>query len=128
MMELVEFFNMTNLIDIPLQGTKYTWSNRRIGNHLIQVKLDRFLISANWDISQSLSLSSLPRSGFDHNALLLKRNLDHNRVPFPFHFEAMWGLHLDFAALVQSWWEEPIIGTPMYYLEEKLRRIKQKVK
>lgn len=124
MMELAGFLNFVGLIDIPLQGSKFTWSNRRNGNQMIQVKLDIFFISSNWNISQNFPLSSLPRSGYDHNTLVLKRNANHNNGPFPFRFEIMWSLYPDFVVLLKNWWEELVCGTPMFCLVEKLSRIK----
>lgn len=69
--DLASFINATSLMDIDLQSAPFTWSNNRKGRHLIQVRLDRFLISTNWDIENSSYLKTLPRIAFDHNPLLL---------------------------------------------------------
>lgn len=69
--DLANLINATSLFDLDLQGVPYTWSNYRKGNHLIQVRLDRFLISTNWDIGHNSYLKTLPRTTSDHNPLLL---------------------------------------------------------
>ncbi|KAH9289722.1 hypothetical protein KI387_033839, partial [Taxus chinensis] len=69
MEEFVDFVADLNLLDVDLHGNKYTWNNRRLGKDLIQVRLDRALISASWILSQDFHLSSLPRIGSDHNPI-----------------------------------------------------------
>lgn len=43
MNELRDFINFEKLIDLPLKGHKFTCSNRRVGKHLIQRRLDRMV-------------------------------------------------------------------------------------
>lgn len=69
--DLASFINVSSLMDVDLQGAPFTWSNNRKGKHLIQVRLDRFLISTYWDIGHSSYLKTLPRTTSDHNPLLL---------------------------------------------------------
>lgn len=61
MEEFADFIVELNLLDVDIHGNKYTWNNRRLGKYLIQVILDRALISASWILSQDFHLSSLPR-------------------------------------------------------------------
>lgn len=72
MMDLTGFFNSVGLYDVPPLCTQFTWSNKKFGNQITQVKLDRFLISTNWNIFQHLFLFSLPITRSDHNAIMLK--------------------------------------------------------
>lgn len=37
-----------NVFDLKSSGPKYTWTNKRKGNHKIKEKIDRFLASASW--------------------------------------------------------------------------------
>lgn len=45
--DLSNLINVTSLFDLDLQGVPYTWLNNRKGNHLIQVRVDRFFVSTN---------------------------------------------------------------------------------
>lgn len=64
--DLVDFISATGLMDINLTGFKFTWSNKRLGKNLIQVRIDKFLLLSNWK-----NYDSFPRSIFYHNAILL---------------------------------------------------------
>lgn len=103
-------------MDIPLIGSHFTWTNRRQGNQLIQVKLDRFLISSNWNILQNVSLTSFPRMGSDHSTRLLEWDDRVIKKPYPFRYEIMWTLHPDFKSLIEECWNLPCDGTPMFRL------------
>ena len=47
MREFSNFISEQDLIDIPLQGGSFTWSNTR--EVASKAKLDRFLFSAEWE-------------------------------------------------------------------------------
>lgn len=53
------FINDNGLIDLDLMGSKFTWSNRRVGMDNIQVILDRALVTISWFVEFSCSLSSI---------------------------------------------------------------------
>jgi len=44
MEEFSEFIFVERLVDIPLQGGQFTWSN-----NLVWSKIDRFLLSSEWE-------------------------------------------------------------------------------
>lgn len=44
---LEEIMEQQNLIDIPPNNGKYTWSNKRVGKRNIKERLDRILIQEN---------------------------------------------------------------------------------
>ena len=77
----------------------------------IYKRLDRFLISFEWDhfFSQSLQVA-LPRWTSDHSPICLETN-PLKGGPIPFRFENMWLLHLEFKDNFSAWWQEcPIEG------------------
>lgn len=45
-MDLMDFMDKHLLHDMDLEGIDYTWTNRRLGKDLIQVRLDRALITS----------------------------------------------------------------------------------
>ncbi|KAL4204495.1 hypothetical protein AMTRI_Chr01g110160 [Amborella trichopoda] len=85
MRDFADFITKNELIDIPLQGSQFTWSNHSPNPSLS--KLDRFLFSINWDelFSGSLALA-LPKPTLDHCSILLDTNTV-QRGPKPFRFE-----------------------------------------
>ena len=50
------FLRRNDLIDIDLQGPVFTWFKDRLGENLMQVRLEREPILASWDILQHTSL------------------------------------------------------------------------
>ena len=60
-----------DLIELELSGRLYTWSNNR--NPPTYEKLDRFLVSPEWDLHyNNVSVSGLSRSFSDHVSLCLR--------------------------------------------------------
>ena len=49
MKDLADFINNNDLLDMEMDGVKFTWSNNRKGVNHIQVKLDRLLVLAGWE-------------------------------------------------------------------------------
>ncbi|KAK3220321.1 hypothetical protein Dsin_014291 [Dipteronia sinensis] len=82
------FVFQANVVNIPLQGTSFTWSNNR--ENQAWARLDRFLLSPSilmW--FPNLLQRSLPRSLSDHNPVMLcEENLEWG--PSPFRFPNWW--------------------------------------
>ena len=47
MQEFHDFINYSALVDLPLRGGEFTWS--RSGGEAVYSKLDRFLVSVEWE-------------------------------------------------------------------------------
>ena len=45
--DLNDFMIRMDFIDVELRGNPYTWTNNRKGKDLIQVRLDRLLVTGN---------------------------------------------------------------------------------
>ena len=61
MKDLADFINNNDLLDMEMDGVKFTWSNNKKGVDLFQVKLDRLLVQQggkdSWCIiSQAIAL------------------------------------------------------------------------
>ncbi|RVW63742.1 hypothetical protein CK203_052748 [Vitis vinifera] len=76
------------LRDFPLKGGPFTW--RGDLNNQSQFRLDRFLVTDNWDsLCKGVVQGVLPRLVFDHFPVLLEGG-GLKRGPSPFRFENMW--------------------------------------
>ena len=61
------------MMELPLVGRKYTWSNKQ--KHPILEKLDRILMNPTWeDLFPMVTVRKLVRDVSDHNPLLLTTN------------------------------------------------------
>ncbi|RVW56523.1 hypothetical protein CK203_072539 [Vitis vinifera] len=115
------------LKDLPLHGGLFTWSGGL--NGLSRSRLDRFLISEDWENHFSgASQCSLPRPVSDHFPILLDGG-GTRRGPIPFRFENMWLKEEGFKELLKGWWQGfNYSGSYSFILTEKLKALKIKLK
>lgn len=117
------------LIDLPMANQSFTWSNLQKSPTL--AKLDRFLISTEWDLDFPLTkVEALPRVTSDHCSILLTaKRSDMMRKNKLFRFEEAWLNHGDFVSKLPSWWRE---GTQkkstVLTFVEKLRHYRRRIK
>ena len=124
MQNFTDFISSNGLMDIPMAGGRYTWSNNNSRS-----RLDRFLFSLN--VEEHFAMVTqwrLPRLCSDHFPILLKCGA----TPYgrsPFRFENMWLKSEGFHEKVKRWWESYVFqGSPSFVLVCKLRALKQDLK
>jgi hypothetical protein len=88
MWEFSDFISDQGLLDLPLVGGHFTWSSNQENPSMS--RLDRFLVSPEWDTQFSMAVQSLlPQTLSDHSPILL--DCGHNwGGKSPFKFENMW--------------------------------------
>ena len=93
-------------------------------------RLDRFLISYDWDLSfGGIAQSLLPKPISDHCLVLLEGGGDWKGGPMPFRFENMWLKVDDFKDLVSEWWQSiEVFGIGNYILLEKIKALKLRLR
>ena len=118
-----DILNDLGLRDLPLQGGPYTWRGGLNGSS--KSRLDRFVVSANWE-SQCCKViqSYLTRPASDHCPILL----DSNGVrtgPSPFRFALMWLKSPGFKETLKGWWQNmQFHGSYSFILSAKLKALK----
>ena len=71
MMQFSDFISDLDLVDIPLLGGRFTWSNS--SENIYGSRIDSFLFSADWDDQfPTISQKRLPRILLDHFPILKK--------------------------------------------------------
>lgn len=122
-----EFIGRWSLIDSPLKGAKYTWSNCREVPSLS--RLDRFLYFIEWEeLFPRRSQSSLPRLVSDHSPIVLE-SVWGKGGPSPFKVEEVWFNEPDFMDLVkQVWTQTQYSGNPSRIFALKLKNLKSQLK
>ncbi len=92
-----DLLNRLELIDLPMGNQNFTWSNLQCIPTL--AKLDRFLISPEWDQAFPLSkVMALLRITSDHSPILPSTGA--KLPPHMFRFEKVWLTREDFHKLV----------------------------
>jgi hypothetical protein len=127
MLEFSKFIFEQGLMDIPLVGENFTWSNNR--DSLSWSRIDRFLLSPDWE-AQFLDVSQrrLPRILLDHFPLLLDCGVVVRSSRY-FKFENMWLKSEGFVEQVKQWWTSyNFQGSPSFILASKLKALKTDMK
>ena len=121
-----EFIGDLNLIDLPLEGGRYTWSSGL--DQPSMSRIDRVLVSHDWeeqypDVTQRI----LPRPISYHFPILVEVG-GMARGKSLFRFENMW-LKMDgFTDRVHSWWNRhSFSGTPSFVFAKKLKVLKEDI-
>jgi hypothetical protein len=106
-----DFISKLGLLDLPLTGGSFTWSNNQVPSSMFRI--DRFLVSPLWEEHfPDLLQRHLPRPVSDHFPLLLDCG-GLTRGSGYFKFENMWLKVEGFAELVKQWWDSyHYYGTP----------------
>jgi hypothetical protein len=114
-------------MDLPLAGGTFTWSNNQ--ENPSWSRLDRFLVSSNWEVKFLGSLQKrLPRLCFDHFPILLDCGGIHWGSR-PFKFENMWLKAEGFVDRVHLWWVSyRFQGSPSFIFSQKLKALKNDLK
>ena len=116
MRDFSEWIDDLQLLDIPLQGMRFTW--RRNAS---KSKLDRVLCDHNWLTKfPNMSLKGLCRSFSDHNPLILSMMVSQNWGPKPFRCQDAWFLHPNFKNFIVQEWR----NCPQVSLLSKLKILK----
>lgn len=118
----------SKLNDMDLHGINYNWTNRRTGKDLIQVRLDRALISSDWFLKYKCSLTAQVCIGSDHYPIFLMVDLLTFQMNYPFRFEKMWTLHPSLENLIKEWWSIRVEGTAMFKVAAKLKNVLKNIK
>ena len=118
------FIALHGLMDIPMVGGLYTWSNSSSA-----FRLDWFIFSPLLaDHFTQFSQSRMSRVLSDHFPILLEGG-SQRRGRIPFRFENMWLRVDNFVDKVKTWWASYLFqGTPSFILAKKLAALKLDLK
>ncbi|XP_074267220.1 uncharacterized protein LOC141590534 [Silene latifolia] len=117
------------LTDIKGQGAFFTWNNKQVPASRGFSRIDRFMVNSAWlDLYPDGYAHFLPERLFDHNPCVCYRRLARMRRKNQFKYYNMWSLDPEFKNVVMDSWNQNILGTPMYILVSKLKKLKAPLK
>ncbi|KAK4596188.1 hypothetical protein RGQ29_014293 [Quercus rubra] len=127
MTDFSDFIFEQGLIDLPLEGGTFTWSNSR--EVASSSRLDKFLLSSDWEEHfPNIRQRRLQRFLSDHFPILVEGG-NFQRDCRPFRFENMWLKADGFMDKVRSWWESNTFrGSPSFRIASKLKVLKLDLK
>lgn len=100
------------LVDVGFSGSKFTWSNMRLGQGCIRERLDRAWSNGGWQQRfPCSSVKHLPRHHSDHHPILFSTDSGLGQRPDrpTFHMLSAWFQHPGFESVVrQAWGTSPV--------------------
>ncbi|XP_026383952.1 uncharacterized protein LOC113279473 [Papaver somniferum] len=125
MNNLNRFISRHHLIDLPLVGATYTWTNNQIQS--VRSRIDGILLSPEWEhVHPDVIQQDLARPCSDHNPISLNcQGLKHGNPPL--RCEYFWFSHPNFLNLVKDLWLSfSVSGSAGFIFCKKLQMLKVK--
>ena len=122
-----EIIGHLGLLELPLKGRRFTWSNMQ-ENPLLE-QLDWFFTSANWILSYpSTQVLPLAKTASDHVPCVVTINISIPKANI-FRFENFWVEMPGFLDCVKASWEVlPYKSHPVAITVEKFKRLRRALK
>ncbi|KAH7842466.1 hypothetical protein Vadar_005620 [Vaccinium darrowii] len=117
-----EFVDECGLTDLGFSGHPFTWRNNRLGEGLIQERLDRVLASHSWcNLYNYAAVSHLNTVGSDHLAIKLFLNPNAPKPRVPFRFDARWADDEEAHEVIKQAWSTPFQGSRFFSVYKKVQ-------
>ncbi|KAK9011896.1 hypothetical protein V6N11_039971 [Hibiscus sabdariffa] len=101
----LEFINRSCLMEMPLKGGSFMWSNQRCDEAVILEKLDRILISREWSFFFPKDVGLLEAATVsDHNPIIPLLDDHRKRRGKDFKFESKWLIEEECLSNVNESW------------------------
>ena len=121
-----ELISYLGLIELPIKGRAYTWSNMQSDPLLVQ--LDWFFTSINWTVTfPNTVVNPLARPVSDHIPCVVNIG---TKIPKAkvFRFENYWVRQPGFLDLVQNIWGHSVPGNAAKVITSKLKLLRKALK
>ncbi|XP_062093615.1 uncharacterized protein LOC133799633 [Humulus lupulus] len=99
---------------------------KKTAEEKIYSKIDRAMVNSQWtDYFPNSEAIFLPEGIFDHSPVLVHFSLEFTMEKKPFRYFRMWKEAPSYADKIQTSWNIPVVGTEMFQVVSKLKRLKQ---
>ena len=115
------------LLEIPTQGQKFTWSGVRKGE-MVKERLDRALANIDWlDRFPKAATICLPANGSDHSFVVCYTELKDKWGKRLFKFKAIWVDDQECGKIIKESWNESVQGSYFFQLVKKLKNCRKRI-
>ncbi|KAK9016939.1 hypothetical protein V6N11_079431 [Hibiscus sabdariffa] len=116
------------LLEMPITGGAFTWSNMRTNDNTILKKIDRILFHVKWSLLFNKAPSFVePAIGSDHNPIVLQLEGRPRKYKRDFKFELKWLLEEECNRVVTETWDKMGHRSIEVKLHGKLRNSRLKL-
>ncbi|XP_057247405.1 uncharacterized protein LOC130589827 [Beta vulgaris subsp. vulgaris] len=127
--DLCSCMNVCGMQDMVSTGCLFTWNNKQQGESRVYSKLDRVMINQEWiNQFQHSAAQFLPEGLFDHCPVEINVYPQLQMGRRPFKYFHMWSFSRKFEEIVTEAWSSHQVGTPMYQVVKKLKKVKEALK
>ncbi|KAK8560066.1 hypothetical protein V6N12_012869 [Hibiscus sabdariffa] len=124
----LDFLDITNLLEIPMKGGTFTWSNKRSEEGVILEKLDRALATGEWSAFFDKAIVLVETAiTLDHCPLVLCTDGLNRRSKREFKFESKWITEEECYKVVKEGWVSNTYRSNDKILDGKLKRTKSEL-
>ena len=114
------------LQDLGFHGAAFTWSNRRLSDDLVRVRLDRGVANSEWiSLFPNAQVHHVVVAASDHMGLLISMDPAQALINFRkknwFRFEHMWVREAGCEDAIREGWSVQVQGSPMYSVVQKIK-------
>lgn len=114
-----KFIDENGLLDMKLNGCRFTWSNNRLEGH-VRERIDRMMCNAAWQLMfLDATLAAIPPIGSDHTPMILQPLQEGNRRQRRFFYEEFWEQHEDLPNIILGSWS----NNPGMSITEKINNV-----
>ncbi|KAL4312016.1 hypothetical protein GQ457_01G003630 [Hibiscus cannabinus] len=125
----LDFMDISGLIELPIKGGTFTWTNMRSNDQAIAEKLDKVLISKEWSLKFPKAIGMIKAAvASDHNPIIVFLEGLKKRRKKDFKFESRWLLEEDCHEHVRGAWSENFTDTGNSLLNKKMRKTRVNLK
>ena len=130
MLKLVENLIISwELIDFKPKKGRYTWTSNRTKATNISARLDQFLVQISLLLDKKIISSCIfPKITSDHKLIMLQIKDEEDLGLIPFRFNPLGKERDGFMSTVTMAWDLPVVGSPKFVWERKLKNTKAALK
>ncbi|KAK9024523.1 hypothetical protein V6N11_004682 [Hibiscus sabdariffa] len=120
-----DFIDYMSLLELPISGGTFTWSNQRSDDEAILEKIGRAMCSLEWSARLPKVVGMLDVAiGSDHAPIIILPQGLKKKYKRDFKFESKWLLEEECTTTVRTSWETLSQPSPSHRFGSKLRKTK----
>ena len=127
--EFMDWRFKSNLIEVPFQGPRFTWTNKQLGSALLLERLDRAYVTSSWmNLFPNHFVHHEPILCSDHAAIVYTTTDQISTSKRPYQIET-WCLKLKpVIEIIKAVWILHYQGSLMFAIQQKLRLLQHKLR